>query len=106
VPHISLVFREMWDSTALDLHFFSMNKRRLRFVESHISRKTSEMWGTRLHLQLEIWLVALQTKVAVLEDSSSRSKEQSRSDDDQDEAAGVMQQAHCPVEVSLGQDKQ
>ena len=51
VPHISLVFREMWDTTGLD-PFTSKNKSGLesyegRAVESHISRKTSEMWGTR-----------------------------------------------------------
>ena len=48
VPHISLVFREMWDSTALNpqqsAHYQHL---RSRAVVSHISRKTSEMWGTR-----------------------------------------------------------
>jgi hypothetical protein len=78
VPHISLVFREMWDTAGLplkpvdptlcslgDLGFCSQvalagrpfPKEQVRVVvgscgaravESHISRKTSEMWGTRL----------------------------------------------------------
>jgi hypothetical protein len=47
VPHISLVFREMWDTTALNRKWFRMQRLELTFVESHISRKTSEMWGTR-----------------------------------------------------------
>jgi hypothetical protein len=48
VPHISLVFREMWDTTAFDLRTLEPNKHiKLRFVVSHISRKTSEIWGTR-----------------------------------------------------------
>jgi hypothetical protein len=47
VPHISLVFREMWDTTALDRRISHQPNKRLRFVESHISRKTSEMWGTQ-----------------------------------------------------------
>jgi hypothetical protein len=47
VPHISLVFREMWDRTALDRGIPDPPNKRLRFVESHISRKTSEMWGTQ-----------------------------------------------------------
>jgi hypothetical protein len=61
VPHISLVFREMWDSTALsaqpagshtglDLAVEALGG---GFTESHISQKTSEIWGTRrlLHRQ-------------------------------------------------------
>jgi len=56
VPHISLVFREMWDSTELDSMFLfsllsfgiSITSRRSRFAESHISRKTSEIWGTQV----------------------------------------------------------
>jgi hypothetical protein len=47
VPHISLVFREMWDTTALDRRVVGATCEKLRFVVSHISRKTSEMWGTR-----------------------------------------------------------
>ena len=46
MPHISLVFREMWDSANLNVRV-SIGRGTLRFVESHISRKTSEMWGTR-----------------------------------------------------------
>src|SRR6202034_4923012 len=46
VPHISLVFREMWETAALH-GFFSKAGKRSRFVVSHISRKTSEIWGTR-----------------------------------------------------------
>jgi hypothetical protein len=46
VPHISLVFREMWDTTGLDPQRPAST--RLRFVEPHISRKTSEIWGTRV----------------------------------------------------------
>jgi hypothetical protein len=46
VPHISLVFREMWDSTNLDLR--PIGVRQIlgdSAEESHISRKTSEIWG-------------------------------------------------------------
>ena len=44
---ISLVFREMWDSTALRLESVQGVKGRPT-VAPHISRKTSEIWGTRL----------------------------------------------------------
>jgi hypothetical protein len=48
VPHISLVFREMWDTTDPDLKCDSESKAfGLSAVVSHISRKTSEIWGTR-----------------------------------------------------------
>jgi len=47
VPHISLVFREMWDTTNLNLSYVGPGIRRSRAVESHISQKTSEMWGTQ-----------------------------------------------------------
>jgi hypothetical protein len=40
VPHISLVFREMWDAADFDLKSLGLNA-----VVSRISRKTSEMWG-------------------------------------------------------------
>jgi hypothetical protein len=50
VPHISLVFREMWDATALHLHLSKVRKT-LSFVVSHISRKTSEIWGTPRFLE-------------------------------------------------------
>ena len=48
VPHISLVFREMWDTTALNLKVFCAIHRTSRFAVSHISRETSEIWGTRV----------------------------------------------------------
>jgi hypothetical protein len=48
VPHISLVFREMWGTTNLDRNFLlGVKACGARAVVSHISRKTSEMWGTR-----------------------------------------------------------
>ena len=48
VPHISRVFREMWDTTTLDRAMHRMiGSQRAGAVVSHISRKTSEMWGTR-----------------------------------------------------------
>ena len=50
VPHISLVFREMWDSTALRLISVQVVKGRPT-VAPHISRKTSEIWGTRFVAQ-------------------------------------------------------
>ena len=55
---ISLVFREIWDSTALSwqlLRFdLSSQGGELRFVVSHISRKTSEIWGTRCPLTTKL----------------------------------------------------
>jgi hypothetical protein len=45
VPHISLVFREMWDATNLNL-FCDLERSTWSAVVSHISRKTSEIWGT------------------------------------------------------------
>ena len=49
VPHISLVFCEMWDTTDLNTASFPVSDRvmKLTAVASHISRKTSEIWGTR-----------------------------------------------------------
>jgi hypothetical protein len=48
VPHSSLVFREMWDNTALNPKYSTHHQHlRSRSVESHISRNTSEMWGTQ-----------------------------------------------------------
>jgi hypothetical protein len=48
VPHISLVIREMWDITAFPSSIVSATKGSgKRPAVSHISRKTSEMWGTR-----------------------------------------------------------
>jgi hypothetical protein len=47
VPHISLVFCEMWDTTVFDLRALEpIGHVRFRFVVSHISQKTSEIWGT------------------------------------------------------------
>ncbi len=48
VPHISLVFGEMWDTTNLNVRpFWSPKTPRFSAVVSHISPKTSEMWGTQ-----------------------------------------------------------
>ena len=48
VPHISLVFREMWETADVDRQVHRMNRELTEgAVVSHISRKTSEMWGTR-----------------------------------------------------------
>ena len=59
VPHISLVFCEMWDATAVPLTrfgpVFASSTEGLKFVVSHISRKTSEIWGTRLFGSLSVW---------------------------------------------------
>jgi hypothetical protein len=44
---ISLVFREMWDTTNLNLSSLTFKRGQWRAVASHISQKTSEMWGTR-----------------------------------------------------------
>ncbi len=46
VPHISLVFREMWDTTAANLKFLAVQRLPGEIRVSHISRKTSEIWGT------------------------------------------------------------
>jgi len=47
VPHISLVFGEMWDSTALTPRLLTLNQQfEVDIRQSHISRKTNEMWGT------------------------------------------------------------
>ena len=47
MPHISLVFREMWDTTNLDVGLLGWESCRWSAVVFHISRKTSEIWGTR-----------------------------------------------------------
>jgi hypothetical protein len=47
VPHISLVFCEMWETTNLNLSYVGPGIRRPKVVVSHISQKTSEMWGTQ-----------------------------------------------------------
>src|ERR1700722_9961459 len=56
---VSARFWTMWDSTALDRHLsrstisYTLNSERSRSVESHISRKTSEMWGTHPLLRIQ-----------------------------------------------------
>jgi hypothetical protein len=47
VPHISLVFREMWDTTNFDLLAGWLPKLEGYRSGTHISRKTSEIWATR-----------------------------------------------------------
>jgi hypothetical protein len=37
----------MWDTAALDRQFFGSIRKTSKSVVSHISRKTSEIWGTR-----------------------------------------------------------
>ncbi len=60
VPHISLVFREMWDTNVLcSTLFFARGGVRLGFVESHISQNTSEIWGTHVRWQLKLLRPAL-----------------------------------------------
>ena len=61
VPHISLVFREMWDTTdsiasveGIRAAPRSSPGGNSRSVTSHISRKTSEMWGTQRSWRVEI----------------------------------------------------
>jgi hypothetical protein len=46
VPHISLVFREMWDTRTFMFLAGREKTGRWSAVVSHISRKTSEIWGT------------------------------------------------------------
>ncbi len=86
MPHISLVFREMWDTTALNLKLLTPHERlTLRFVVSHISRKTSEIWGTpRSYVRTESsgeirgftsTLVANNLFPATLRDHVSRSRQ-------------------------------
>jgi hypothetical protein len=48
VPHISPVVGEMWDCANLNLKPIGLAQiLRDRAAKSHISRKTSEIWGTR-----------------------------------------------------------
>ena len=54
VPHISLVFCEMWDSTNLTFWLRDANIGDPAAVVSHISQKTSEIWGTQDLLQVKI----------------------------------------------------
>jgi hypothetical protein len=46
VPHISLVLREMWETAAADLQFPARKGLPVEVRVSHISQKTSEIWGT------------------------------------------------------------
>ena len=126
VPHISLVFREMWDTTALRLKafvfdiykvkirgiphlaknerdvghpcFVARRSKRLLFPEGKMQwwlrplffpRTLGRTWGTRRFSWRCPALVALQAQIAVLEDCDSCGKEQRRTQDDQDETAGV-----------------
>jgi HlyD family secretion protein len=55
VPHISLVFREMWDAAAVDVKCsLGLKGCGDTAVESHISRKTSEIWGTPVRGRLKV----------------------------------------------------
>jgi hypothetical protein len=48
--HISLVFGEMWDTTALDPKLFTPDEQlEVNIRQSHIPPKTSEIWGTQVH---------------------------------------------------------
>jgi len=49
-PHISLVFCEMWETMNLDL-FSNLKRGTWSTVVSHISQKTSEIWGTPRFLE-------------------------------------------------------
>src|SRR5271156_4911371 len=46
VPHISLVFRAMRETAAPNLQFLALQRLPSEIRVSHISRKTSEIWGT------------------------------------------------------------
>jgi HlyD family secretion protein len=55
VPHISLVFREMWDTTALHRSvLFALFAKKVKVRVSHISRKTSEIWGTPIRWRFRV----------------------------------------------------
>jgi hypothetical protein len=64
VAHISLVFREMWDTTALSLKLSAPGVDQFRFVESHISRKTSEIPGFPVHGTKQLPRVRLSSRKA------------------------------------------
>jgi hypothetical protein len=83
---ISLVLREMWDSTALHLQF---NRPNLKPRGYHNPLHTN-------------FLVALEREIAVFEDSCSCSKQKHRTHDDQDEPARMPQHPRCLTKVSLG----
>ena len=79
VPHISLVFREMWDTTALSFSLFTPLfapvGERLRFVVSHISRKTSEIWGTPVRWQIRVLALSFLCCVSLLVTACSKTEE-------------------------------
>jgi hypothetical protein len=69
VPHISLVFREMWDFTELDSVFFTFSSSlgtliRRREIQirgiPHLA-KTSEIWGTQVRGREEFLKCSSQT---------------------------------------------
>jgi hypothetical protein len=53
VPHISLVFREMWDTTALQQQLCSVKGQKVTFEVSRISPKTSEIPRISCHATLD-----------------------------------------------------
>ena len=55
VPHISLVFREMWDTTASNRQTVNPYPHiSWKYVVPNISRKTSETWDTLIRFSNEI----------------------------------------------------
>jgi HlyD family secretion protein len=70
VPHISLVFREMWDATAVPFTRFgpvcASGSERSKFVVPHISRKTSEMWGTHVRWRFKVLGLSILCSVSLL----------------------------------------
>src|SRR6201996_5246567 len=79
VPHISLVFREMWDAATPSLKpfglIFASGSKGLNVVVSHISRKTSEMWGTRLRWQFKVMALSLLCTVSLFATACSKTEE-------------------------------
>src|ERR1700739_100189 len=78
VPHISLVFREMWDTTALSFTPFRPSAPAgdgLEFVESHISRKTSEMWGTPVRWLFKVLGLSFLCSISLLVTACSKTEE-------------------------------
>ena len=79
VSHISLVFREMWDATAMPFThfgpFFASGSEGLRLVVSHISRKTSEMWGTHFRWRLKVLGLSILCSVSLLVTACSKTEE-------------------------------
>jgi multidrug efflux pump subunit AcrA (membrane-fusion protein) len=79
VPHISLVFREMWDATAVPLthvgQVFASSTAGFKLVVSHISRKTSEIWGTRLRWQLKGLSLSILCSVSLFATACSKTEQ-------------------------------